>query len=141
MIILEKTYLEHYGVQGMKWGVRKAANKASRASLQKKGLSKRQAKKTVRYQNLVDMQRMAASGRRGKVSVVKQMQNRATSNMSLSLLTIAKHPLSTQKAAKTQLSKNTAIQKKSAAGKKSLTATLLKIQGVKLSEIDFSLDE
>ncbi len=32
-------FLEHYGVQGMKWGARRASNRASVAKLQGKGLS------------------------------------------------------------------------------------------------------
>ncbi len=38
-------FLEHFGVQGMKWGSRRAANKSNVANLQRKGLSSRQAKK------------------------------------------------------------------------------------------------
>lgn len=139
MIVSEEAYLEHYGVQGMKWGVRRAANKSRVAALQSKGLTKKQAKATNRAQNRIDMQRMAASGRQGKVSVLKQMQNRAVSNASLSARAILKHPLSTQKAATYQLERNQETQHKILNGQKKVTATLLKWQGVSVKDLDFSL--
>ncbi len=53
-------FLEHFGVKGMRWGLRREANKSNIARLQSKGLTKRQAKNTNRYQNRVDAQRMTA---------------------------------------------------------------------------------
>lgn len=138
MIISEENYVEHYGVQGMKWGVRRRANKANVASLQGKGLTKRQAKNTNRYQNRVDAQRMAATGRQGKVGVLKQLNNRAISNLSLSLGTMVRHPLSTKKAANLQLKKNKDIQKKIGNGEKRVTAALLRLQGVSIKDIDYT---
>jgi len=131
-------FLEHYGVQGMKWGQRRAANKANVARLRESGLSKRQAKNTNRYQNRVDKQRMAATGRQGKVSVLKQLSNRSYSNLTLSPLTILKHPLSTKKAAQLQLQKNAKVQEKIGKGQKKVSATLLKVAGVSIKDVDYS---
>lgn len=138
MEVEKDEYLEHYGVQGMKWGVRKATNKERRSELREKGLSRRQAKGTVRYQNRVDKQRMAATGRQGKVGALKQLNNRMVSNMMLSGTTALRHPLSTQKAATRQLEKNTDLQRKIGEGKKRVTATLIKLQGVSIKDIDYS---
>ncbi len=131
-------FLEHYGVQGMKWGTRRASNKSNVARLQGKGLSKRTAKNTTRYQNRVDSQRMAATGRQGKVSVLKQLNNRGKSNMMLGLGTIAKHPLSTKKAATLQLQKNQNFQTKINNGEKRVSASLLRLQGISIKDINYS---
>lgn len=131
-------YLEHYGVQGMKWGVRRATNKANVSRLREKGLSKRAAKNTNRYQNAVDKQRMAATGRNGKVGVLKQLNNRATSNARLGVGTVLRHPLSTKKAAARQLEKNEVTKQKILNGEKRVTATLLKMQGISIADIDYS---
>lgn len=138
-MIVDKDYLEHFGVQGMKWGVRRATNKANVAKLQEKGLTKRQAKATNRAQNMVDAQRMAAVGRQGKVSVLKQLNNRAIATQSLSLGTMARHPLSVKKATTLQLQKNQETQAKIALGEKRVTATLLKLQGVSIKDLDFAI--
>lgn len=138
MEIDETYYLKHYGVQGMKWGVRRATNKENVSRLREKGLSKRAAKNTNRYQNNVDKQRMAATGRNGKVSVLKQLRNISTSNAMLSLGTVARHPLSTKKAAAEQLKKNEVTQQMILDGKKRVTATLLKMQGISIADIDYS---
>ncbi len=130
-------FLEHFGVQGMKWGIRKASNKSTVAKLQRKGLSKRQAKNTNRYQNRVDAQRMMATGRRGKVSALKQLRNRTISNTMLSLSTVAKHPLSSKKAATLQLQKNQQAQVKIKNGEKQVTATLLRLQGISIKDINY----
>lgn len=132
-------FLEHYGVQGMKWGQRKAANKANVARLRKKGLSKRKAKNTNRYQNNIDAQRMVAAKRNGEVNVLRRLNNRAISNQMLSLRTIAKHPLSTEKAAQTQLKKNIETQSKIANGEKKATAALLRFQGISIADINYAL--
>ncbi len=131
-------FLEHYGVQGMKWGQRRASNKASVASLRSKGLSKRQAKGTTRYQNKVDAQRMTAMGRQGKVNALKQLQNRGTSNTMLSPSTILRNPLSSKKAAKNQLEKNKVLQQKIGRGEKKVTATLIKLGGVSIKDINYN---
>ncbi len=130
--------LTHFGVQGMKWGVRKATNKSNVAKLQKKGLTRRQAKNTNYAQNRVDAQRMASTGRQGKVSALKQLKNRSISNTMLSPSTIIRHPLSSQKAATLQLQKNQQVQAKIANGEKRVTATLLKLQGVSIKDIDYT---
>lgn len=132
-------FLEHYGVQGMKWGKRKSTNKANVARLQAQGLSKRQAKSTTRFQNRVDAQRMAATGRNGKVSVLRQLNNRAISNASLNFSTVLKHPLSAKKAANLQLEKNKKTQRKIINGEKRVTAALIKLGGVSIKDIDFSI--
>lgn len=137
MIVDEEVYLEHYGVQGMKWGVRREANKTNVATLRAKGLTRRQAKNTNRAQNSIDKQRMAASGRQGKVHVLKQLRNRAASNQMLNLSTIVKHPLSTQKAAQLQLEKNKVTQAKIANGQKRVKSRLLKMQGVSIKDLNF----
>lgn len=140
-MILDENALEHYGVQGMKWGVRRATNKANVSALREKGLSRRTAKKTNRYQNRVDAQRMAATGRNGKVGVLKQLKNRAVSNQMLSLRTVARHPLSTKKAATMQLQRNQKTQARIANGEKRVTATLLKLGGVSIKDINYKLDD
>lgn len=136
---IDEYFLQHYGVQGMKWGQRKAANKANVARLQSQGLSKRQAKNTNRAQNRVDAQRMAATGRNGKVSALKQLQNRGVSNTNLSIGTIARHPLSTKKAANLQLQKNQKLKDKIANGEKKASALILKVGGVSIKDLDFSV--
>lgn len=133
-------FLSHYGVQGMKWGQRRATNRESRQRLESKGLSKRTAKNTVRAQNRVDAQKMAATGRNGKVTVLKQLQNRTISNTMLSPGTILRHPLSTKKAANRQLGKTAELQAKIANGEKRVTASLLKLQGVSIADMNFSLE-
>lgn len=138
MIVNEEYYLEHYGVQGMKWGARRAANKANVARLQGKGLSKKEATRTNRAQNIVDAQRMTATGRQGKVSVLRQLNNRAISNTRLGLGTVVRHPLSAKKAAKLQLQKNEITQKQIANGEKKVTAALLRMQKVSIKDLDFS---
>lgn len=134
-----QAFLEHYGVQGMKWGVRRSMNKAAVKKLRDKGLTGTQAKRTVRYQNVVDAQKMAATGRRGKVHVLRQLSNRAISNQHLNLGTIARHPLSTQKAAKLQLEKNKALQDKIAKGQAKIRNVLFEQRGISIKNIDFSL--
>lgn len=132
-------FLAHYGVQGMKWGVRRATNKTNVASLREKGLTKRQAKNTNRAQNNIDKQRMTAAGRQGKVSLLKQARNRVASNGMLGVTTILRHPLSSKKAAVRQLRKNKETQAKVMAGEKRVTAALLKLNGVKIEELNFDL--
>lgn len=132
-------FLAHYGVQGMKWGVRRATNKANVASLREKGLTKRQAENTNRAQNNIDKQRMTAAGRQGKVSLLKQARNRVASNGMLGVTTILRHPLSSKKAAVRQLRKNKEMQVKVMAGEKRVTAALLKLNGVKIEELNFDL--
>lgn len=139
MIITEEYFLEHYGVQGMKWGARRAANKANIARLKDQGLTKRQAKVTNRAQNIVDAQRMTATGRQGKVNALRQLNNRAISNTRLSLSTIAKHPLSSKKAATLQLKKNRENQIKILNGEKKVSAALLRVGGVSIKDIDYSI--
>lgn len=132
-------FLEHYGVQGMKWGVRKAANKANVERLKGQGLSNRQAKNTNRAQNRVDMMRMTAKGRDGKVSVTKQVRNRMASNTQLGLTTVLRHPLSSKNAAARQLQKNEEMRGKVLNGEKRITATLLKVGGVSIKDLDYSI--
>lgn len=149
MIIDQQSYLKHYGVAGMRWGVRKdgksvrkQAKKDQVAKLQAKGLSKRQAKATSRAQNIVDAQKMTATGRQGKISLGQQAVNRMVSNNSLSLSTVLKHPLSSQKAAQTELAKWADIQKQINSGEKKATELLnRKLAGVMVSELNFSLDK
>ena len=138
MIITEEKYIEHFGVQGMKWGVRRSMNKGSVQKLRNKGLTGRQAKATVRYQNVVDRQKMAATGRRGKVGVLNQLNNRAISNQRLSLGTIARHPLSTKKAANLQLQKNEQLRKNILGGKAKVRNYLFELQGISMKNINFS---
>ena len=133
-------FLAHYGVQGMKWGVRRAYNKDRVAALQEKGLSKRQARNTNRAQNRIDKMRMTATGRQGKVGLVKQARNRASSKSDLGLTTIVRHPLSSKKAAIRQLRKNTETQAKIADGKKKVTNGLLKLGGISIKDLDYSID-
>lgn len=132
-------FLEHYGVQGMKWGVRRAANKASVAKFRKQGLTGRQAKRTVRYQNRVDAQKMAATGRAGKVNVLRQLSNRAISNQMLSIGTVARHPLSTKKAAARQLEKNKKTQAKIANGEAKVRNWMFEQSGISIKNIDYDL--
>jgi hypothetical protein len=139
MIIEEETYLKHFGVQGMRWGVRRSINKASVNKLRSKGLTGKQAKRTVFYQNVVDAQRMAATGRRGRVSVLEQLNNRSVSNMHLSLGTIARHPLSTKKAAGLQLEKNRLLQAKIGKGQAKVRNWLFEMRGISIKNIDYSL--
>lgn len=131
-------FLSHYGVQGMKWGVRRATNKASRLRLRNQGLSRRQARNTVRAQNHVDKMRMAATGRQGKVNVLRQLSNRAFANQHLSLTTVIRHPLSTKKASQLQLQKAQKMQQQISEGKKKVNAVLLRIGGVSIKDIDYS---
>ena len=133
------SFLEHYGVQGMKWGQRKAANAANVQRLKGKGLSNRQAKNTNRAQNQIDVRKMAATGRNGKASVLKQMNNRSTANMTLSLGSVLKHPLSTSKANRHELKKSEGIQKDIANGDRKVRAKLLEIGGVSIANLDYSL--
>lgn len=139
MIIDEQIFLKHYGVQGMKWGVRRSMNKSSVAKLRKKGLTGQQAKATVRYQNLVDAQKMAATGRRGKTGVLNQLNNRMISNQMLSVGTIARHPLSTKKAATLQLQKNADLQKKIGKGEAKVRNWMFEMRGINIKNIDFKL--
>lgn len=138
MIIDEAVYLEHYGVQGMKWGVRRRMNKASVANLRGKGLSRRQAKNTVRYQNRVDAMKMAATGRRGKTSIYKQLNNRAIANQQLSFRAAIKGRGKIKAASAAQLKMNQTMQAKVLAGKKPVTSALLKVGGISIKNINYS---
>lgn len=133
-------FLEHYGVQGMKWGVRRATNKANVQRLRDSGLSKRQAKNTNRAQNAIDKQRMTATGRQGKVGLVKQARNRVASSQMLSLGTIVRHPLSSKKAAIRQLQKNKEKQQKILNGEARVTAALAKFNGISVKDLNFETD-
>lgn len=139
MIVNEEIYLAHYGVQGMKWGVRRATNKAAVTKLRSKGLTGRQAKATVRYQNMVDAQKMAATGRQGKVNVLRQLNNRMISNMMLGTGTMIRHPLSTKKAATLQLQKNQALQKQIGSGKAKVRNWLFEMRGINIKNINYNL--
>lgn len=132
------SYLEHFGVKGMHWGQRKAYNKANVARLQSKGLTKRQAKNTNRFQNRVDAERMIAYGRSGELSVLQRLNNRAQANSMISLTTALRHPLSTKNASQLELKKQTEVQRKVAAGEKRATAFMYKLGGVSLKDVNFS---
>lgn len=134
-----QNFLAHYGVQGMKWGVRRATNKASVTKLRDKGLTGRQAKATVRYQNRVDAQKMAATGRQGKVHILKQLQNRAISNQMLTPGTVLRHPLSTKKAATLQLQKNRDLQAKIAKGNAKVRNWVFEARGIAIKNINYNL--
>lgn len=136
---IDDYFLEHYGVQGMKWGARRAANKSNISRLQSNGLSKKEAKRTNRAQNRVDTVRMAATGRQGKVSVLRQLNNRGIAARSLSVTTALRHPLSVKKASKLQLEKSQKTQARIANGEKKVTAALLKFQKISIKDIDFSI--
>lgn len=137
-ILTLEEFLSHYGVIGQKWGVRRASNKAARAKLMSKGLSKRQAKGTVRAQNIIDRQRAAAFQTRGEIGVRQMLRSRGISNMNLSLSTIVRHPLSTRNAARTQLQRNTVLQSRIANGEKRVTASLLRLRGVSIADLSFN---
>lgn len=130
-------FLEHFGVKGMRWGLRREANKSNVARLQNKGLTKRQAKNTNRYQNRVDAQRMTAKRMAGKANALQQLNNHMISNTMLSPSTALRHPLSSKKAAVLQLKKNQAVQTKIKKGESKVNSFFLKAQGISIKDIDY----
>lgn len=134
-----ENFLAHYGVQGMKWGVRRAMNRAAVNKLRLKGLTGHQAKATVRYQNAIDAQKMAATGRNGKVGVLRQLNNRAISGMHMSTLTALRHPLSVKKASALQLQKDEMLRKKVLAGQAKVRNYLFELRGISIRNINYSL--
>jgi hypothetical protein len=137
---IDAYFLEHYGVQGMKWGQRRAANRASRTSLREQGLSRRTARKTVRTQNNIDKVRMAATGRQGKVSVLRQLSNEAFSNQRLSPSAVLNHPLSTRNAAQYQLRRSSEAQQRILSGEDRVQGFLARMSGISVANLDFSVD-
>ncbi len=80
---------------------------------------------------------MTATGRKGKVNALKQLSNIGKSNRMLNPSTVIRHPLSSKKAATLQLKKNQETQAKIKNGEKKVTATLLKLSGVSIKDINY----
>lgn len=116
-------FLVHYGVQGMHWGQRRAYNRANKSRLiREKGLTRRQARNTNRAQHRVDVKRMIA-----------------TSNIRLTAGARLSHPVSSQRSATLELHKNRETQIKIEHGKKRVTAALIRVHGVSIKDLDFTI--
>jgi len=83
---------------------------------------------------------MTATGRQGKVGLVKQARNRVASSQMLSLGTIVRHPLSSKKAAIRQLQKNKEKQAKILNGEARVSAALAKFNGISVKDLSFETD-
>ena len=71
---LEQTYLIHYGVKGMKWGVRREMGQRARAG----GRLGREADEWARYKNRYDKKIAKVKMKGGSSDKIKKFQNKRT---------------------------------------------------------------
>jgi hypothetical protein len=116
MQIDEDAYLEHVGVKGMKWGVR------------------RKIKRTARQQKSVDRVRRVATGTASK----RDKLFAATFQIPVTDLIAAKGSLS--KSGQRILTRADSNKAKIEAGKMKTTDFLMRLQGVNIRDLDFAYD-
>lgn len=121
-------FLEHHGVKGQKWGVRRAEKRAA------KGPNRFGNRNTAQFQRRTDRVARVASG---KASVGDQLKA-GLFNVPLANI-VAEGSLRGGSAL--TLERNARVQAKIVAGKKNATDTLLRLQGVDIRELDFSFDK
>lgn len=121
-------FLEHYGVKGMKWGVRRAEKAKAAARVRSKDPERFGNRNNRRYQRTVDKHKEVARGKGSfgtKAMIALSATGQEWVTNSFSVKEIAGSRVTTLKTHKAQIS----------AGKKRVNDKLYRLQGVDLREI------
>lgn len=128
-------FLDHAGVKGMKWGVRKRENAVARANQRALNPDRFGNRNTKQFQNKVDRVREVASGRGSKADKARVALN--TYNLAGKL---ANNSFSLKDVAKSDLDKSQKQQRAIKEGRRRTEDILLRLQGVDIRELNFDYD-
>jgi len=129
-------FLAHYGVQGMKWGVRKDYLRSEQARRKEKGYGPVKRWSTGSHQRRIDRRRAIAEGKNKNSRPIQQLGNQFEVYRTSKVKTKITNPVSYANRAQKDLRNAEGLKKRIAKGERRVTALAYKAARVDIQDIN-----